>query len=431
MLEDFLSYIETNLSVIRDDKILLSISGGIDSMVMLHLFRELDYNISVAHINHSTRKGASDKDLTFVESICKQFSIPFYSKTLSYVELNQGNFQDNARRERYAFLSQIHTEIGSKWIATAHHKNDRWETFLMHLNRKSGIQGLTSLRSQQNQIIHPLLLFTKEEIIAYADQNDIKYVHDVSNDSNDYLRNSIRNVITPTVVNIFPDFIVNVNQSISHLEKDAFLLQELIEKSGLIAKEANSGYTYIELEKLKSYSNPKTLLFHILEKYGFNYSTVIDIIESTKTGAIFQSNTFEALLNRERLIVRLKKERINTNLVISAHGSYRLPSGKLLKIEIGKPQLIEQDLWIDKDKVRWPLTVRNIREGDKFKPHSMKGATKSIKKLCTDLKISRFAKEEILVVCQNEMILQVIGIKSSDNYVTGDIKSAITFRIVE
>lgn len=430
MLEDFLSYIESNLSVIRDDKILLSISGGVDSMVMLHLFRELDYNISVAHINHSTRKGASDRDMTFVESICDQYSVPFYSKTLSYVELNQGNFQDNARKERYTFLSHIYNKIGSKWIATAHHKDDRWETFLMHLNRKSGIQGLTSLRSQQDKIIHPLLFFTKEEITKYADKNEIKFVHDVSNDSNDYLRNSIRNEISPAIAKIFPDFIVNVNQSISHLEKDLFLIQELIEKSGLISKEAYSGYTFIALEKLKSYTNPKALLFHVLEKYGFNYSTVLDIIESTTTGAIFQSFTYEALIDRERLIVRSKKKRIKTDLIITAPGSYNLPSGMQLIIKTNDTQLMKQDLWIDKDKIKWPLTIRNIKEGDKFKPYGMKGARKSIKKLCTDLKISRFAKEDLLVVCQNEIILQIIGLKSTDNYVTADIKSAITFRIV-
>jgi tRNA(Ile)-lysidine synthase len=430
MLEDFLSYIETNLSINHEDKILLSISGGIDSMVMLHLFKELGCNIAVAHINHSTRNGASDRDMSFVKSICDQNNIPFYGKTLNYDALNQGNFQENARNQRYTFLAFIQEKINANWIATAHHKNDRWETFLMHLNRKSGIQGLTSLRIRNNHIIHPLLMFTKEDIKTYAAEHKIEYVHDISNDLNDYLRNSVRNLISPAITEVFPDFILNANESINNLEKEASLLHELIEKSGIVTKEKKSGYTIIDLEQLSNYSNADTLLFHILDKYGFNFSTVKDITKSKTTGAIFQSSKFEGLLDRGKLIIRLKEIHQQTNLTVDAMGEYYLPNGNLLKVEINKPMSIPNHLWLDKEKISWPLTIRNIREGDKFKPHGMHGATKTIKKLCTDLKISLFEKEALLVVCENEIIIQIIGIKSADNYVAQEIKSALTFNIV-
>ena len=164
MLEDFLSYIKADLSIDLNDKILLSISGGVDSMVMLDLFVQSGCQIVVAHIDHSTRKGQSKKDKEFVESVCAQKEIPFHSTTLDSEVLKKGNFQQNAREARKDFLAHIADNTSCKWIATAHHLEDRWETFLMHLNRKSGLRGLTSLRSREGNYIRPLMAFTKAQI---------------------------------------------------------------------------------------------------------------------------------------------------------------------------------------------------------------------------------------------------------------------------
>jgi len=431
MLEDFLSYIESNLSVFREDKILLSISGGVDSMVMLHLFRQLDYNIEVAHINHSTRNGQSDDDLALVKAVCNENSIPFHSKTLNYERLLEGNFQENARKERFAFLSELQVKHGFKWIATAHHKDDRWETFLMHLDRKSGLKGLTSLRAIEHHVIHPLLIFTKEDIISFAATQNIQYAHDSSNDSDAYKRNAIRLKVTPEVVRIFPNFIRNANQSILHLESVASLLEELIGQNEFISKKSKSNHLVVDLEKVKSFRNEKVLLYHILEGFGFNYSTICDILKTELTGTQFESENYEGLFDRGVLIMRNKKSYKETNLSIDSFGIYQLATGKRIKIEETQTTDIASHLWIDKTKVKWPLTIRNIQPGDKFKLHGMNGGSKTLKKLFTDLKINRFDKEEILVVCQYDEILQVIGIRSSHNYITSDIKNAITFRITD
>lgn len=430
MLEDFLSYIESNLSVIREDKILLSVSGGIDSMVMLHLFRQLGYKIEVAHINHSTRNGESDKDMAFVEQYCEEKLIPFHAKILEYADLQKGNFQENARNERFAFLHKTATDQNCKWIATAHHKDDRWETFLMHLNRKSGIQGLTSLRSKENQIIHPLLIFTKEQIVNYGKNNNISFVHDKSNDSDDYKRNAIRNRITPEIVNLFPDFIKNVNQSINHLDETYDLIQELIDRNQIVTEDIKEGYSIISLEKIKAFTNQTSLLYHIISRYGFNYSNVHDIIQTSATGTQFLSPQYEGLYDRGKLIIRQKKEFSNTDITIDKVGSYPLPNGKILLVEMSPDTQLASHLWIDTKKVIWPIKVRNIQQGDKFKPQGMNGATKTLKKLCSDLKINRFEKEDMLVVCKDDCILQVIGIRTSQEYITDDIKNAVTFSIV-
>ena len=431
MLEDFLSYIRSNLSVIPEDKILLAISGGIDSMVMLHLFRQLDYTFSVAHINHSTRNGASNQDMEFVSEYCKQHSIPFYAKTLSYEVLNKGNFQENARKERFTFLHQLKEELGYQWIATAHHKDDRWETFLMNLNRKSGLQGLTSLRAKQNDVIHPLLGFTKGQIMHYQEMHTIAFVHDTSNDSDAYVRNTIRHKITPDIQKVFPGFIENINQSIVHLDDSHALLQEFISSAGLISEDQNSGHTIIDLIKVKAFKNQKTLLYHILGHFGFNYSTIRDILDSTTTGSRFFALEFEGLLDRGILIIRKKRTHHPSKLEINHPGEFDLEDGRKLMVSVGSPNQIPNHLWLNMDKVKWPLIIRSIEAGDKFSPHGMGGKTKSIKKLCTDMKVDAFTKEGMMIVERDSVILQVIGIRSSHESTTSDIKNALTFNITD
>ena len=431
MLEDFLSYIESNLSVFREDKLLLSVSGGIDSMVMLHLFKMSNYTFSVAHLNHSTRNGGSDKDMEFVASFCKKHQIPFHSKTVAYDQLSQGNFQQNARNERFHFLTELKEQHGFKWIATAHHAEDRWETFLMHLNRKSGIKGLTSLREKEGSLIHPLLIFTKEEIQQFVEDHAIEYTHDISNDSNDYLRNTVRHKITPASKEVFPDFISNVSQSRQILSNEQRLLQELLDKSGLSSTVNSKGVVYFDLDSIRSYANSNTLLFHLIEPYGFNYSDAKDMLQSSTSGALFSASAYEALRDRGKLIVRPMKKRIEIDLDIDAHGTYELADGRSLNVDQNDMNSTRQLLWLDHSKLKWPLKVRSLLPGDSFKPEGMKGSTKTLKKLCSDLKINRFDKEELLVVTQNEKIVQVVGIRTAYNYGTSDIKNAITFNIVE
>ena len=301
----------------------------------------------------------------------------------------------------------------------------------MHLNRKSGIQGLTSLRPKEDNIIHPMLIFTKTQIVDYAKINKIDFVHDVSNDSDDYTRNAIRNQITPRLLDIFPGFIEHANTSIQHLDHTSGLLEELVAMNEFVSKDQKTENIIIQLQKVKTFHHHQTLLYHILEKYGFNYSTCCDILETTTTGAQFETTEYEGLFDRGKLILRKRRALIGTNIIVDSPGTYLLADGRRLKVEINTRDEIENHLWLDISKVKWPLLVRNIQPGDSFQPHGMKGATKTIKKLCSDLKVNRFAKEKMLVVLQENAILQIIGIRSSHEWVSSDIKNALTFNITD
>ena len=409
MLEDFLSYIVEELSINKADKLLLAVSGGVDSMVMVDLFHKSGFNYEVAHVNHSTRKGQSDKDAAFVKEFCQKFGVPCYIKVLDYDSLSKGNFQSNARDARYSFFESIMLKKKIDFLATAHHMDDRWETFFMNLNRKSGISGLTSLKSKVDNIIRPLLCFTKAEIQEYAHENNIAFVVDTSNDTDDYTRNKVRHHLTEAATDIFPDFIKNANQSINNLEKSYNLIDGLILSGGFI--DSSIIGESVDIKKIKSLGCSIDLLYHIISPHGFTHSDASDILSTESTGSMFFSATHEALYDRGKLIIRTKREKIENTVIIEKEGEYQLQDGRYVQFKSG-----EESSTIDSLEFSYPtqktdsVILRSIKPGDKYKPSHMNGKTKTLKKLLSDYKVDRFTKESILVLEINGEIKKIIGL---------------------
>ncbi len=410
MLEDFLSYIVEELSVNKADKLLLAVSGGVDSMVMLDLCHQFGFNIEVAHINHSTRNGQSDKDAAFVLETCRKINIPCHIRVLDYNQLSKGNFQSNARNARYSFFESIMTSQNIDYLATAHHMDDRWETFVMNLNRKSGIAGLTSLKPKVDDIIRPLLAFTKQEIEKYSIDHSISFAEDASNNTDDYTRNKVRHHITKAATDTFPGFVKNVNQSINNLEKSQLLIHSLILSGGFIHHLPSR--QIIDIGKVKSVGLSTELLYHIISPLGFSYSDTADILSTDSTGSMFYSSSHEALYNRGKLIIRIKRQKIENSITIKEEGDCKLQDGRTISFVNG-PETIKTD----ELRVSYPISdtdkiiIRSIIPGDKYKPSHMNGKTKTLKKLLSDLKVDRFTKEDILVLEINGEIKKIIGIK--------------------
>lgn len=411
MLEDFLSYIVEELTLNKAEKVLLAVSGGIDSMVMVDLFNKSGFNFEVAHINHSTRNGQSDQDAEFVKRICQSLDIPCHIKILDYNSISKGNFQSNARAARYSFFKSIIASRHIDYIATAHHMDDRWETFLMNLNRKSGITGLTSLKSKVGSIIRPLLKFTKNEIQEYGQEHNIAFVEDASNDSDDYTRNKVRHHLTKAANDIFPSFVKNVNHSINNLEKSNSLINSLILSGGFI--DYSTLRQIVDIEKVKSVDWSTELLYHIISPMGFSHSDTKDILFTESTGSMFYSSTHEALYDRGRLIIRTNREKIENSIALLKDGEYELQDGRFILFKNGI-DAIE----VDSLELTYPINetdlviLRSLKAGDKYKPSHMNGKTKTLKKLLSDLKVDRFAKEEVLVLEINGEIKKIIGVKT-------------------
>lgn len=418
MIEEVNSHLKKKYNVREKHGILLAVSGGIDSMVMLHIFMQLPYKIEVAHINHSTREGESDEDQIFLSKYCKKHKVKFHTKILNYENLKIGNFQENARKERYEFLQHLLKKRKLNFIATAHHADDQWETFLMNLNRGSGLHGLKGIPAVNNNMIRPLIQFTKEDIERYQYKNQVPYVEDSSNYEDTYLRNRIRLHITPEIKKIFPLHIENVALSTSHLSDELSLLEELINdlRSSLIKDKDD--HQHIKLKKIKSFNQQYNLLYYLLKPYGFNRQTVVDILNTDRTGAVFQSKDYEILHNRKTIIIREREQVVpKIDLEVSNYGTYETDFYNLKFSLVESVSVVEKHLLLDMSKIEFPVRIRNWKPGDVFRPAKMGGKKKKVKKFLTDLKLDRFAKEKILVLEKDDEILQILGYRTAEGYI--------------
>lgn len=405
MLEEFLSYIDTQISIRRHDKILLAISGGIDSMVMAELFQKAQCPIEIAHVNHSTRNGASDQDALFVKQYATDRHIPYHEKKLDYEILSQGNFQENARNARYEFFRMLSGTRSLAYVATAHHQDDRWETFMIHLNRKSGLSGLTSLDSRSGDIIRPLLQFTKSEIENYAKDNQLAWREDSSNSESNYLRNKVRNQVTPTIKEVFPNIIANANASIRLLTESKELIADLIAHLQLIRPLANKSYVEVDIERIRSFRSSVQLLYALMSTFHYTLADITDMLRSTQTGATYYSTTHEALYDRGRLLIRIRCEPVRVHEVLSLGCLCQLPDGRSVQYGNHPDQ---SDITIPAHEEHRTITIRSVNDGDKYKPKHLNGKTKSLKKYMNDRKMNRYDREDQLVVEADGEIIRVL-----------------------
>lgn len=428
MIERINTYLRERYKVEDGDKLLIAVSGGVDSMVLLHVLMVLEYDIGVVHVNHSTRDGESDEDQLFLEEYCKSKNVPIHVKKLSYELLKKGNFQENARAARYAFFDEVIKEYSYEYLVSAHHADDQWETFLMNLNRGSGLQGLKGIFEKNRHIIRPFLTITRAEIQDYQAENQVPYVEDSSNSEDTYLRNRIRHHVTPEIGKIFPNFINKVSTSTGILRNELYLINELVDYIKNEAVEHGKKKIKIKLKKIQEFKNADMLLYYILQPYGYDMQAVQSMLKTNRTGAIFQSKHYEVLRDRKHLILRKQDEApIELNLSISSYGTYHEHD---LDINIQLKEIdsvVNKHLLLNNQKLEFPLVIRNWRPGDKFQPSGMNGSYKKLKKFLTDMKLSRFEKESVLVLVQQDEIIQVIGLRTADGYICNeDIGTMIT-----
>ena len=313
---DFNNFRE-NLEVLGEDifskKFLLAVSGGADSMVLSHLFRFLEsaqndkgLEFQVAHVNYHFRGEDSNLDQKIVEDFCKKNDIKFHLKDVSEEEKTQmKSLQNWARELRYDFFLKILEQENLDYIVTAHHLNDELETFFINLSRGSGIKGLSGIPKNENRILRPLLKFTKNEIYAFAKENSIDFREDKSNEKDDYLRNKIRNQLTPKIVEIFPNFLEQFGESLSYLSSVNEFYQEEIAKTleEVLMKENEETFT---LNKEKLFQKPKVLIIEVIRKLGFSGIEIEKII-SAENGKFFRSSTHEISINKKEILCKKRK----------------------------------------------------------------------------------------------------------------------------
>ena len=288
---------------IPSKKFLLAVSGGADSAVLSHLFRVSDFEFQIAHVNYHFRGEDSNLDQKVVEDFCKKNNIIFHLKDVSEEEKTEmKSLQNWAREIRYNFFFNLLEKKNLDFIVTAHHLNDELETFIINLSRGSGIKGLSGIPKNENRILRPFLTFSKSEIYAFAEENNIDFREDKSNQKDDYLRNKIRNQIVPKMVEVFPNFLEQFGESLGYLDTVNQFFQKEIQKTFEEILISGDEKEFV-LDKEKLLKKHKTIIIEIIRKLGF-IGIEIEKIMSAENGKFFRSSTHEITIKRKEIFCK-------------------------------------------------------------------------------------------------------------------------------
>jgi len=434
MINSFKKYVTDNKLFSKSSKILLAVSGGVDSVVMAHIFKECSYNCGIAHCNFQLREEDSESDEKSVEKLARKLNFPFYSisfDTENYAKENGVSIQMAARNLRYEWFEKIRKENKYTHIAIGHNSNDITETFLINLSRGTGIKGLTGIKAKANNIVRPLLFAERTEILKFSQENNFDYREDKSNSSLKYSRNRIRKNIIPELEKINQSFNQSISETIKVLsDAEIILKREIEDKDKKIVKKKND-IIYIDIEKLKTLSPIKYYLFEFLNPYNFNSSSVEDIISvlDKQSGKTFYSNTHTLVKDRNQLIIdKIKTEEINfklakTDVKIDEPISIKL---SFIKNEDFTPIYDNKNIaFIDADKLEFPLIIRNWKSGDKFMPLGMTNF-KKLSNFFIDNKFSIIEKQNSLILENKKDIVWIIGNRLDNRYkLTKDTKNIL------
>lgn len=424
MLTEFQNHIKDNQLFQPTDKILLAVSGGKDSIAMLHLFVAAKFNIGVAHCNFQLRDKAADEDELFVQQTCQQLNIPFHSirfDTAEYAEKHKISTQMAARELRYNWFEEIKTTHHYHFIATAHHQNDVAETMLINLTKGSGLSGLHGIKAKNNNVIRPLLCFTSDEIQQYIKNNNIVFREDQSNASVKYVRNKIRHEVLPKLAEINPNIIDTLNETAKHLLATENILDQKIEEEKKHCFTTENELVKINIKQLRELSPLTTYLYYFLSPYHFNFDDCEQIALSLNgnSGKQFFSTTHQLIKDRDFLLLTPKTEKQPEPIIIHTINDFS-KSPINIKFELIENENItfktaKNIAYLNADKIDFPLRFRKWKEGDNFTPFGMNGK-KKLSDYFIDEKFSIPEKEATwLLTDKNDNIIWVVKSRT-DNY---------------
>lgn len=429
LLNAFQSHLKQQFPFIKHDtRLLITVSGGLDSIVLLHLCVASNLAVNVAHCNFKLRGEESDGDATFVKEQATILEIPFFEKsfdTSAYAKKHTISTQMAARDLRYAWFKELSASENFEYILTAHHSNDNLETFLINVSRGTGLDGLTAIPAVSGNVLRLLLPFSRKRINEYANENNITWREDSSNASDAYVRNAMRHHVIPELEKIRPDILQSVEKTITHIKQSASLLE-------VYTQELKDRYFYpldsitgpralcINTQKLKEHPDPKAVLYVLYKECGFtSWEDVYHLLDAQSGKQVF-SNTHRLLKDRNtlQLYTISKEDKIKTTsfLIPADVQQHRGDFGVLSMDRVDAvTTVLDTEIYADLSRVNFPLTIRRWKEGDFFYPSGMKGK-KKLSKFFKDEKLSLVAKENIWLLCSNEDIIWIIGHRADERF---------------
>ncbi|WP_316746286.1 tRNA lysidine(34) synthetase TilS [Pedobacter gandavensis] len=440
-LPQFKAYIQQNALFSTEDQILLAVSGGRDSVLMAHLFKQAGYNFGIAHCNFNLRGEESVRDEHFVKMLAATLAVPVYVKhfdTKAYANSHKISIQMAARDLRYQWFEELSKAEGYAYIALAQHQDDAIETVLLNLTRGTGIAGLHGILPKRGKLIRPLLFLTRKTINDLIDAENIDYVEDSSNLSANYARNKIRLKVIPQLKEINASLELTFQQNIQRFADTEQVLQQVVAdlRSSMFRTE-HDGH-YLSIEKVKNLNPQKLLMFELLKPYHFSESVIGDLIQALdkQSGISFYSNSHQLTVNRADLIISPLKREANghhllwhptTDKIETPNGT--LSSIHLSKAEFDKDYQIERDpnkAYLDTDQLIYPLILRSRHPGDKFKPFGMKHY-KKLSDFFIDEKIPVTRKDTVPILLNgNGEVIWLAGMRQDNRYRIGPATKNIT-----
>ncbi|GAB3270524.1 tRNA lysidine(34) synthetase TilS [Larkinella harenae] len=425
----FLSFIRTRHLFSPEQRILLTVSGGLDSVVMTELFRRAGFVYGIAHVNFQLRGLESDQDEDFVRALAAQHGVQFHTvrkPTTQKADEWGVSTQMAARTLRYEWFDQLADEFGYERVATAHHQDDVLETILLNLVRGTGLSGLLGIPVRQGRIIRPLWFANRSILEQYALHHALHWREDSSNTSDYYRRNRLRHQLIPVLKAINPNLLQTLQTTIARLQSADTLVENVLNHSWNELVVHRSGKVLLDISRLVLLPEWEFQLSEWLKPYGFHYAQlapIADAVQHTNFGQRFYSATHQLLRDRQLLVIEPKILADDKPIVLPAlpteavpvFDQYRLQFELIDKSDDFQIPVNPHVACLDADKMEWPLTIRRWQSGDRFRPLGLRGS-QTVGDFLTNHKISLSDRSSVTVLTTTSQIAWLIGYRPDDRF---------------
>lgn len=429
MVKAFKNLIKARFPYLCNGRLLLAVSGGIDSLTLAHLCKEAKLDFALMHCNFNLRGEESDEDEKFIIDLADLLEVEVYTEsfdTEKYAEEKGISIQMAARELRYEWFEKLRQTLNFDYILTAHHANDNLETFLINLIRGTGPEGLSGIKAENQQLIRPLLPFGRKEIEAYAESKNLKWREDSSNISDKYVRNKIRHHVVPVLEEINPQLLDSFMKTQRHLRESLDLVEDYISLLYPKLVEKNDFGYELDIEFLRKVPNQKQVLYQLLKSFGFTeWNDVYDLLKA-QSGKVVYSETHRLIRDRNKLLLTEKKSRTSKSEYLLEEGDnlIMIPEGTFSISEVDSLGKASKNcIYVPKKKLQFPLVIRKKKKGDYFHPFGMKGK-KKVSRYFKDEKFSLPEKENTWLLCSDGEIVWIISHRADNRFAVekGDVE---------
>lgn len=438
-LTQFIAYIKKNALFEPEDKILLAVSGGKDSVLMAQLFKLAGFHFSIAHCNFNLRGDESRRDESFVKLLAADLEVPVaiaHFNTSEYADTHQLSTQMAARELRYQWFEQLRQELNYDYIALAHHQNDSIETLLLNLVRGTGISGMHGILPKRDKLIRPLLFLSRQEIDQLIDENNISFVEDSSNESSKYARNRIRLAVMPQLQELNPKLEQTFVENMERFAETEELVQRIVAETRQAIMYVEHGDCHLQIAKIKELKPQKLLLFELLKPFNFSAHVVNRILASLdkQSGTSFYSSSHRATIDRETLIISPVEKKNEEHCLVHPQDSHSWIGSQEIALSYVEARVYETNpnkAYVDVAQLIFPLILRFRQDGDRFMPLGMR-QFKKLSDFLIDEKVPLPQKERIpLLINGNGEIIWVAGLRQDNRYkVNATTKKVAIFELL-